>query len=79
VYPYILQILDAFCSGIPICTGNRKDFSSNRIGSFKLNNSMMTWHKYQRWFSYALLMYIHLKIPKSRETVPLSVTQDSPQ
>jgi hypothetical protein len=45
LYPYILQILDAFASGIRICTGNREVFRINPIGSFKLNNSMMTQHK----------------------------------
>jgi hypothetical protein len=53
------------------------NFYANRIGSFKLINSMTTQHRNFKNISSgsrneALTMYIHLKIPKSRETVSLS-------
>ncbi len=69
-YPYILQILDTFASGIPICTGNRYVFCINLFGSFKLNNSIRTQYKNFQNISCgsrnnALPPYIYpFKIPK---------------
>jgi hypothetical protein len=64
MYLYIIQILDAFASAIPICTGKRYVFCINRVWSFKLNNqcrhNIKFFTKYQQWISKQCSSYVFI-------------------